>query len=314
MKILLVASGNKGDVNTLVKNQGKSLTEQGLIVDYYPIKGKGFAGYLRNIPGIRRAIKKGDYNIVHANYSLSAMAASLAGRFPMVVSLMGSDAYMNRFWQILIRFLTRLRWQVVIVKSQKMKKILRLKKAHVIPNGVNTDIFKPIDKEVARKEINYSGKEILILFAADPSRKEKNYTLAREAFKLLKEEKADLITVFGKSPEKITHYMNAANVLLLPSLWEGSPNIIKEAMACNCPVVATDVGDISWLFGKEPGHFIAPFDPAGFSEKLKQAINFSLSTGRTNGRQRILELGLDSRSIAERIIAVYEQVISENKK
>lgn len=314
MKILFVASGNKGDVNSLVKNQGISLSETGFSVEYFPIKGKGIFGYLRNIPEIRHRVKKGNFNLVHAHYSFSAMAASLAGRFPLVVSLMGSDAYMNFFWRTVIRFLTRFRWQAVIVKSQKMKEILRLGESHVIPNGVNPNLFKFIDREQARKEINYTGKEIMLLYAANPARKEKNYPLALEAFKLLQDEKTELLTLSGQAADKMPHYINAANVLILPSLWEGSPNIIKEAMACNCPVVATDVGDIAWLFGSEPGYFIAPFDPAGFSEKLKQAIDFSLSKDRTNGRQRIKELQLDSQSVAKRIIAVYEQVILENQK
>ena len=76
---------------------------------------------------------------------------------------------------------------------------------------------------------------------------------------------------------------------------EGSPNLVKEAMACNCPVVATDVGDIKWLFGDEPGYFISDFTSEDFSRKIKRALDFSITTGRTRGRERILELGLDSK-------------------
>ena len=80
-------------------------------------------------------------------------------------------------------------------------------------------------------------------------------------------------------------------------------------MACDLPVVSTRVGDVEWLFGDEPGHFIAEHDPDDVADKIKLALEFSEKYGRTNGRQRIIELGLDSDSIAKRIIEVYEEVI-----
>ena len=103
--------------------------------------------------------------------------------------------------------------------------------------------------------------------------------------------------------------MNASDIVVLTSLREGSPNVIKEAMACNCPVVATDVGDIAWLFGNEPGHFLSGFDPQDVATKLNMALEFSEEYGRTSGRNRIIELGLDSESVARRIVGVYEEAM-----
>ena len=91
MKVLSVSSGNKGDIGILVKNQNNSLVEQGIEIGHYSVIGKGIFGYLKNIPGIRKAYYNGKYDLVHAHYLLSAVATSLAGRFPLVVSLMGSD-------------------------------------------------------------------------------------------------------------------------------------------------------------------------------------------------------------------------------
>jgi len=107
--------------------------------------------------------------------------------------------------------------------------------------------------------------------------------------------------------------MNAADVVVLTSLYEGSPNVIKEAMACSRPIVATDVGDIKWLFDNEPGHYISSFSPIDMAKKIEFALEFSEKKRRTNGKERIIKLGLDSKSIANRIIDVYKNVLAKNE-
>ena len=97
------------------------------------------------------------------------------------------------------------------------------------------------------------------------------------------------------------HY--TADLLLSTSRLEGTPNVIKEAMACNCPIVSTNVGDVSWLLGNLEGHYICKNDPIDLASKIEQAFEFGQ---RTEGRRRIIELKLDSESIAKRIEKVYE--------
>jgi glycosyltransferase involved in cell wall biosynthesis len=104
--------------------------------------------------------------------------------------------------------------------------------------------------------------------------------------------------------------MNASDVLILSSLHEGSPNVIKEAMACNCPIVTTNVGDVKWVLDNTDGCYISSFDPKEYVEKIKLALEFSEKNGRTKGRDRIIELGLDSVTIAKKIINVYQKVLS----
>jgi teichuronic acid biosynthesis glycosyltransferase TuaC len=117
------------------------------------------------------------------------------------------------------------------------------------------------------------------------------------------------------SPYPVAHhdvplYLNEANVLVLPSFMEGSPNVIKEAMACNCPIVSTDVGDVKWVIGKTKGCYIASFEPKDFAEKINMAIHLPGNNGRTNGRQRIIDLGLDMNTVAQRITEVYRKSLS----
>jgi glycosyltransferase involved in cell wall biosynthesis len=103
--------------------------------------------------------------------------------------------------------------------------------------------------------------------------------------------------------------LNAADILLLTSFSEGSPQVIKEAMACNCPIVATDVGDVSWLFGLEPGHFTSSFSPEDVANKIILSLIFSESNKETKGRKRMIYLELDSKSIANKLITIYKYII-----
>jgi teichuronic acid biosynthesis glycosyltransferase TuaC len=190
-----------------------------------------------------------------------------------------------------------------------MKNDISVGTATVIPNGVDLSKFRPTEKPSLKKEFSFSEHKPTVLFLADPLRESKNVGLARQAFQLLDPLQANLEVRYRVAHGQVPMLLNATDVMLLTSKWEGSPNAVKEAMACNCPVVATDVGDVAWLFGDEPGHFITGFDPADVAEKIKLALQFSKEHGKTNGRQRIIKLGLDSESIAKRLISLYQSVL-----
>ena len=94
---------------------------------------------------------------------------------------------------------------------------------------------------------------------------------------------------------------------------EGSSNVIKEAMACNCPIVTTNVGDAAWVTDDTPGCYLTGFDPAGIAEKLASALSFAEKHNRTTGRNHLLQLGLDEATIATRIINVYKIALSQSQ-
>ena len=104
-------------------------------------------------------------------------------------------------------------------------------------------------------------------------------------------------------------YHNAADMVLLTSLWEGSPNVIKNAMACNIPIVSTDVGDVREVVGDTEGCFITSFHPQDVAEQIEMALAFAGTKGRTKGRKRLVEWGLDSKTVVKRIIGVYKEVL-----
>jgi teichuronic acid biosynthesis glycosyltransferase TuaC len=312
MKILFVSSGNSASgISPIVSNQGASLANAGCDVEYYLIKGRGIKGYLSNVIPLKQKIKKGQYVIVHAHYALSAYVAGLAGAKPLVVSLMGSDVKGGNASRVILKVLSWIfKWQAVIVKSKELGSG-KFDSAHVIPNGVDTEQFLPEDRKQCCAKLGWNDNDVNILFAANPARKEKNFALTHEALKRIDTPNTALHVLDDIPHSELVYWYNAADVVLLSSLWEGSPNVIKEAMACNRPIVATDVGDIRWLSGNEPGHFISGFSQEEFAGKLKLAIDFSREHGLTNGRQRLLDLGLDSATVAGKIMEIYKIAAKE---
>lgn len=311
MLVLFVSSGNsKNGISPIIKSQGDALIDQGVIVKYFTIKGRGTISYLKNIRSLRNKIKSESFDIIHAHYSLSAFLASLLFKKPLIVSLMGSDLLSKNYYPHLISLFSYLfNWNAIIVKSDQMKRVLNThKKVYVIPNGVNTDIFKPMDKKKCRNILGWDQMKYHILFAADKGRLEKNYQLFEESFRHIDNSNIDIHSLNDIPHYQIPFWINASDVVVLTSHHEGSPNVLKEAMACSIPIVSTKVGDVEWLFGKTMGHYIGEFNPEDFSQKLKLSLEFCSRGSRTNGKDRIYELGLNSAAISHKISSIYNSI------
>ena len=234
---------------------------------------------------------------------------------------MGTDAYgeyigINKI-KFTSRYLSLLTYMIqplinaIICKSKHIESFVYLKyKSHVIPNGILLDKIKPHENGY-KEELGMEPNKKYVLFLGNKFNKRKNYKLAEDAVNLMNSNDVSLIAPYPVAHEKVAKYLNSVDVLVVPSFMEGSPNVVKEAMACNCPVVATEVGDIAWLFGNEPGHFLTGFDPQDVAKNIQAALEFSEKHGRTNGRERIIEMGLDSESVARRIVGVYEEVLAQ---
>ena len=111
----------------------------------------------------------------------------------------------------------------------------------------------------------------------------------------------------GFSRVQVNHWMCAANCLLLTSKTEGSPQVIKEAMACGCPIVSVDVGDVAErVSGVEGCYVVRTREPKDIAEALLKAIAHE---GKTNGRERIQEMGLSNDQVAERLMAIYQSLV-----
>ena len=308
LKVLFVASGNHGAVGPVVGNQAEALRAEGLEVDLYLLKGRGIISYLRNVKPLRRYLQEHKYDAIHAHYSFSAFAASLAGAKSLVVSLMGSDVKAPGTYKFIIRLFAWLfRWKAIIVKSADMYRSLGIKRAVVIPNGVNMDRFQPMDKTECQLRLGWQTTNHIrhILFSANVVDEEKDYPLAEAATKLaiINHQSEIVLHAFDNTPNtEAPYWYNAADVILMTSKWEGSPNVIKEAMACSRPIVATNVGDISERTNGVEGCFVAQSrEPQELASLIEKALTFT----QTKGRERIIADGLDSHDVNQKLINVY---------
>ncbi|MFH0865402.1 MAG: glycosyltransferase family 4 protein [Bacteroidota bacterium] len=324
LKILFVSSGNTEgfDITPFIFSQGESLKKIGVQVDNFLIMGNGIRGYLKNIFRLRKHLKKNKYDIIHAHYTLCAWVALLTWkRNKIVLSILGADLIgeyrkpgRKKIISPVLYILTKSIQPFVsyiIVKSENVYRHVNVKsKCTIIPNGVDMELFKPADKISARKHTGLSLNKNVILFLGDPDDPNKNSALARKAYSLLDTENTELIIPYPVSHDNIPFYINAADVLILTSLSESSPNVLKEAMACNCPIVTTDVGDAKWLTGNTEGCYIADYTPGSFAEELNRAIEFSKTNKKTSGQQRIRELELGNLSVAKKIREIYISILT----
>ena len=308
MKVLFVASGNKsvGKVSAFVQSQFDSLKEEGLKMALFPVVGHGWKGYAKNLFSLRRLIKKEKPDVVHAHYSSCGYLASLASlglKTKTVVSILGSFPTVSRKLK-LVRFFIDHVWDATIVKSERTRSQLD-RALPVIPNGVNVERFTIIDQETAREIVGFEKDKRYVIFVSNPARPEKQFDLAQAAVERLNDSTVHLVPVFNKTHDEVVNYMCAADVLIMTSISEGSPNVIKEAMACNCPIVVTDVGDVRWVTDGVEGTYVSnSFYPEEIAVLLRKALAFS---ARTVGREKIISLGLTSSLIAKKIMQVYSR-------
>ena len=306
MKVLFVASGNKsvGKVSAFVQSQFDSLKQEGLDMFLFPVVGHGVSGYLKNLLSLRRLIKKECPDVVHAHYSSCGYLASLAAlglETKVVVSILGSFPRKSNKLRF-VRFCIDHVWDATIVKSERTRSQLD-RDLPVIPNGVNLDRFTIIDQDKAREMVGFEKEKKYVIFVSDPARPEKQFGLAKEAVNQLNDSSVQLVPVYNKTHDEVVYYMCAANVLLMTSSCEGSPNVIKEAMACNCPIVVTDVGDVQWVMDGMEGTAVSDsFNPNEIAGLLRKTLDFG---ERTQGREKIINLGLTSSLVAQSIIRVY---------
>ncbi|MBE0673395.1 MAG: glycosyltransferase [Bacteroidales bacterium] len=308
MKILFVSSGTStGQPKPVVANQAESLKALGLEITHFCITGKGIRGYLAALPKLRRVIKEVKPDVVHAHYAWSGFLASLAGTGPLVVSLMGSEARGGRTMRTIIRHAASGHWDYTIVKSASMATALKIRRYRVLANGVDTSRFTPLDSDECATACGLDKNRFNIIFVADPSRPEKNFSLAEEAVKLTGNSNIVLKPLYNIPSSKMPLWYNAADMLLLTSLWEGSPNCVKEAMACNLPVVATRVGDVPELLDGVGNCHLTTHNPAEIAEAIGQVV---LSRRRSDGRDKVISMGLDAVSTGKTIEAIYISIVN----
>jgi teichuronic acid biosynthesis glycosyltransferase TuaC len=267
------------------------------------------------------------YDLVHAHGGHCGALALLQRRYPTLVSYVGYDLYGKpaavgritwksgleaRLFRTLAGFSAG-----TITKSRELEELLPAKlraRNLIVPNGVDRKLFRPVPREEARRRLGWPGSEITVLFAADPGVVRKRFEVARDACAMAQATIPQLVLRLcsGVRHSDVPAWMSAADVLLLPSLAEGSPNVVKEALACNLAVVASDAGDIPELLrGVEPAAVLPRDADAGaFANGLVSVLDGG--PRRSNGRE--LTRHLAAERVAARLVAIYRGLAADGRE
>ena len=329
MKVLIVAS-DKGDHFTpFVEEQISALKAYGVETIRYAIRGKGIMGYLKELPQLKKYIRIHKPDVIHAHFGLSGLLANLQCRVPVVTTYHGSDINkpsILRFSKIAIR----LSAYNIFVSKRNIAIANPKSKYKLLPCGVNLTDDQLTTRTEARNELGIADDAKIVLFAGAFNNAVKDPTLAQEAVKkvnsiisLSRKEvdlretllilssnknssRVELIELKGFSRIQVNQLMCAANCLLMTSKTEGSPQVIKEAMACGCPIVSLDVGDVAErTSGVEGCYIVLTREPKDIAQALLLAIAYE---GKTNGREKVIEMGLSNEQVAERLVEIYKAI------
>jgi len=292
---------------TYVRDQVEALRRIGVEVDVLFIDGaKSSVNYLRGPFRLWWQLLKRRYDVIHAQCVLTGIIARLQPFFPVVVTYHGSELGVNpKHWLARLARAVYPFFQRLIVVSPQMKQRLDDPQVRVIPCGISLDDFKLIPLAKARQQLGLPPDKPLVVWVGGHQRPEKRYSMAEQAMELVKQDlpHAELVLVSGQPHQVVPVYMSACDVLALTSVHEGSPMVIKEAMACNLPIVSVDVGDVAAVVGETEHCYIVAPTPEAVAEKLCAVLS---NRQRTDGRSKVGQL--ESDSIVGRILDVYEQV------
>lgn len=300
-----------------VRNQADALMAAGVKVEVLAMKGHG--SDLEYVRGARRALGlnlRGSYDLVHAHYGHSAVVARLQLRSPLVISYHGSDLMgkptihgpptrRSMIEVAVFRQLARVA-AATITMSKRMTAVLPTScraRNQVIPTGVDLDRFAPGDKALARRELGWPVDQRVVVWVGNPERELKNLPLAEAAVERVPGVR--LRVAWGVQPEHIPLWLRASDALLLTSRSEGSPTVVKEAMATELPVVSTDVGDVAERIAGIPGSAITAEDPGS----VAAAVAAALEHGPVP-EARVAMGPHSEQATAARIIGVYDRVLA----
>ena len=302
-----------------IKRQADFLSAAGVDVEVFQFKGaKNPFKYLKAWLLLRRKLQRESYDLIHAQFGQSGVLA-LPKRAPLVVTFRGSDllgTVSDRTGRhlrasIIHQYLSRLvalSADAVIVVSEHMKSELHPSiNAHVIPSGIDFQFFRRTEKNVARQRLGLPLEEKLILFVGRPNQARKRCDLAKQAVEILNSSMPARLVVAWRIPHsEIPLYMSACDALVFTSMQEGSPNVVKEALACDLPVVSVAVGDVASRIQNIDGCELCLDErPETIAAALARVLS---REGRIAGRESVN--ALDENVITEKVLKIYKSILT----
>ncbi len=328
MRVLVVTNMLLSGNGNWVAEQVRSLRDLGVYVDVIFFDPKQTRlNYALSTPRVARALAAGRYDLVHTHHTYTFFGVLAAKRLsgiqvpvvltnhePEILDRQGRTRTWHpsshlRHWLGPKRYAAR-RADFVIFVARQLVDVLGFTGRHaIIPCGVDLGKFRPMDRQLCRERLGVRDDGVVIFFPANPQVQRKRFPLAQEAVNLVRREIGNvvLLTGGGIDADDMPYYYNAADVVLQTSYCEASPTVVKEALACETPVVSTDTGDTRDIIEGVDSCALCPEDPRELARYLVAAVG----NRSRNARRRLLDLQLDLSQVAQRIIAVYEQVAEQ---
>ena len=309
MKILLICSHRyyapyTDYVAPFIYEQMQGLKLYGCDFRICFVQGGGIMSYIKAWRKMLQDIKEYQPDIIHAHYGLCCLVANLQRKIPVVSTFHGSDINEPKV-RLLSKIAIKLSKKNIFVSQKLMDIVDRPANSIVIPCGVDIKRFYPMDKQVCREALGMQQDKVYILFSKEFADYVKNYPLAKVAVEGLNAD-AELLEFYGYNRDQVPMLYSAVDCGLLTSFTEGSPQFVKEAIACGCPVVSTDVGDAAEVINGVKNSFISTYEVEDVVSKLQQAI----SIGHLN------ETKLDAKYIDVNIVQSIYKIYTDicNKK
>ena len=294
-------------MSPFVKEQVESMREcyPDLTIDVRVIEGvMPKWAYLREIFLLPIAVKKGKYDIVHAHFGLT-LISTLFVRVPVVITFHGSDLLVKPT-KYVSRFLAPMASKVIVV-AQNLKESLGY--GEKIPCGIDTRKFLLPQKYGDKSAPSNSGK-LKVLFPSDPGRKIKDYDLFKAICHELEKRgnKIEEVHLVNIDREKVQELYWECDLMLLTSISEGSPTVIKEAIAAKLPFVSVNVGDVKdWVAQIDFGIVVPDRESISIAEAVSTLLA-RIENRSLLDNSHCIET-IDFANISLRIRRVYEQVL-----
>jgi glycosyltransferase involved in cell wall biosynthesis len=329
MRILVVTGMYPTDgmpnYGAFVAEQVRSLRAAGVSVEVLFINPR--ATRLNYALGVRHVIQKlraGAYDVIHTHHTYTLPIVDLARTLicrgvPVILtnhegealdktrtSLSWHPASRLRRSITLKRLMARRADFAIFVSSKLAEAIATHNRYAVVPCGVDLDKFQPLEQAVCRQQLGISTEAPVVFFPADPNSEGKRFALARMAFQLILRSHPNAMLRTGGNIQHALmplHY-NAADAVIQTSFYEASPTVVKEALACEVPLVSTDAGDTREIIEGVPYCFVCRDNPPDLASRILCCIGHRATGGRDKLRAR--GLGLDQ--VAQNLIRIYRFV------
>ena len=316
MKVLVVTNmyptAKTPAVGTFVYDQVSSLRRAGVCIDVLHVNGRDDTwNYIRGFFRFWRVLSRHKYDLVHAHYVLTGVIARAQWGLPVVLTHHGPEVLGYPRWQTWLAKLVTPLFDEVIYVSEQMRRALHDDDGWVIPCGIDLDAFARVPRDEARATLGLPPDKPLVLWAGEHWRPEKRFTLVEQAIASLKQSlpDAELVLLSRRPHELVPTYMSACDSLVLTSALEGSPMVVKEAMACDLPVVSVQVGDVPDVIDGTAGCAIVDGEPGQIALRLADVLR---QRERTDGRARVHRFARDR--IAAAIVDVYRHAINRPRR